>query len=70
MEGRQNQFDDSKMAVACQHSLPACLAASVFAGNAHSRIQRAMGLRGTVPLQIKEIPMAYFEDALIDNVLA
>lgn len=70
MEGRQNQFDDSKMAIACQHSLPTCLAASMFARDAHSRVKRAMCLRGTIPLEIEEIPMAYFEDALVDNVLA
>lgn len=70
MKGRQNQFDDSEMAIACQQSLAACLAASVFAGGAHSGVKRAMGLRGTIPLEIEEVPVAYFEDALIDNVLA
>lgn len=42
----------------------------MFAGNAHARIERTVEFRGALPLEVEEISVTYFNDALIYYILA
>ncbi len=69
VEGWQDQFDDPKMAVALLQGLPTGLTLAMLAGDAHARIERAVDFGGTVSCEIEQFPVAYFEDALINDIL-
>ena len=70
MECRQGKLDEAKVSVTLLQRLATGLTQSIFARYSHVRIEWAMGLNRAVTGQVEHISIAYFEDGLVDDVLA
>ena len=69
MEGWQNQFDDTKMAVAELQALATRLTPAMLARDTHARIERSMNLGRTIAGEIEKLSVAYFKNALVNDIL-